>query len=592
MKKKVAFLAIGLIMVIALVISSCGTSTPTTTPTTTTPTTTTPTTSTFLSTPKNRSSETPKYGGTLNLASLVTPLDFDNAYTRYTTSYSMDLTHDQLLLGDWAQGPSGTNVPENDMSTLQFPSDKYLRGQLMESWELLDPTHWIFHIRKGILWHNKAPVNGREFTADDVMFTLNRYLQQPASAYVNMPFQKNLTMTVPDKYTLDLKWTGFNAMQFIQLTWYPYFIAPESVATNPEALRDWKNECGTGPYNLVDYVKGSSLSFTKFDKYWAKDPLHPNNKLPYIDNIKIAIVPDRATMTALMRSGKLDQVTEFSFADAKSLKQTNPELSVSEVRRLTASLRPRADIPPFNDVRVRKAASMAFDRSRFLTDYFQGSGGFPGYSVCSPSWPEILPLNQMPAATQEIYSYNVTKAKQLLAEAGYPNGFDTAILCTQNGSAGLVTGADFVTYLKTFWDAVGIRTAVTVMDSAQESALRFNHQFNGVYIYVHGQANTMIVLDNFISKNANANAGAVNDPKFDADLLAAEQTFDPTQRQQKFRELHNYVTDMVWTIPVPSPYTYNLWHPWLKGYDGETNMLLGAYYKFFEYSWIDETLRK
>ncbi|MDP2919440.1 MAG: ABC transporter substrate-binding protein [Dehalococcoidia bacterium] len=478
------------------------------------------------------------------------------------------------------------------MSALQFPSDKYLRGQLLESWELTDPTHWIFRVRKGVYFHNKSPVNGRELTAQDIMFTINRYLQQPASAYVNMPFQKNLTMTTPDKYTLNLTWAGFNAMQFIQVTWYPYIIAPESVASNPEALRDWRNEAGTGPYTLTDYVKGSNMYFTKFANYWAMDPLHPDNKLPYLDNINLTIVPDRATLVALVRTRKIDQSSALVYSEVVSLKQTNPDLRVAESRSLTVSLRPRADIPPFNDIRVRKAASMAFDRARFLPDFFQGSGGFQGWSITIPSWPETTPFDQLPSSTQEIYTYNPVKAKQLLAEAGYPNGFDTAILCTQNGSAGLATSADFVTYLKTFWDAVGIRTAVTVMDPAAESALRFNHQFNGVYIYVHGVPNMMIILDNFISVNANANAGAVNDPKFDSALLEAEQTFDPVQRSQKFKDLFNYVESMVWTIPVPSPYAYVVWQPWLKGYDGEAQMLLSASLKFFEYTWIDQSLKK
>ena len=105
---------------------------------------------------------------------------------------------------------------------------------------------------------------------------------------------------------------------------------PETVqaytnASNPE-LTNWHNAIGTGPFMLTDFVDNSSATFVKNPNYWASDERYPQNKLPYIDTLKILIIPNTPTAEAAMRAGKIDLMDSISATDAINMKKTNPEI--------------------------------------------------------------------------------------------------------------------------------------------------------------------------------------------------------------------------------------------------------------------------
>ena len=111
-------------------------------------------------------------------------------------------------------------------------------------------------------------------------------------------------------------------------------IVPHEVVDEYGNLRDWRNSCGTGPFMLVDYIKGSSWTVERNPNYWGNDPIHPENKLPYLDSVKCLIIPDTSTMMAALRTAKIDQL-EVGWEEAGSLMKSNPELQ--RVKQLRGS---------------------------------------------------------------------------------------------------------------------------------------------------------------------------------------------------------------------------------------------------------------
>ena len=138
---------------------------------------------------------------------------------------------------------------------------------------------------------------------------------------------------------------------------------------------------GTGPYMLTEWVKGSSLTYSKNPDYWDFDEKYPDNRLPYIDQINRLIMPDKATSRAALRSGKVDYigqpgVNQFQAAEVESFQRTNPEIVFSPwAFRSETSVAFNVRHPsPFQDIRVRKAMQMAIDLETINNTYFGGFG--------------------------------------------------------------------------------------------------------------------------------------------------------------------------------------------------------------------------
>ena len=176
-----------------------------------------------------------------------------------------------------------------------------LRGHLAESWEFSDPYTLVFHLRKGIHWQNLPPVNGREFTADDVAFHYHRLLglgdgfTKPAPYHATVAsFRELISVTAADKYTAVFKWKIPN----------PAFILETMITNhNPTAaivareavekwgdVGDWHHAIGTGPFILQDFVSGVSATLVRNPDYWGHDARYPQNKLPYVDKLKVLII--------------------------------------------------------------------------------------------------------------------------------------------------------------------------------------------------------------------------------------------------------------------------------------------------------------
>ena len=226
----------------------------------------------------------PEYGGTLTWPTTVFPPSADNWWN----------------LG-WAMQP-----PIN-------------HGALAESWSMPDDTTFIWHIRQGVHWHDKEPMNGRELDAHDIVWNYHRYLgfgdfsedgPNAAVHLINMgaPIE---SVTATDKWTVEIKLAKPTYdMLGKMLRSYFYVHAPEQVERDGDA-KDWRNTVGTGPLQLVEFVEGSSATWEKNPNYWGYDgfdfhvsslPPIPQNRLPYIDTYRALLVTEGA---GLLKAGRL-----------------------------------------------------------------------------------------------------------------------------------------------------------------------------------------------------------------------------------------------------------------------------------------------
>ena len=227
-------------------------------------------------------------------------------------------------------------------------------------------------------------MNGRELTATDVEYNFHRMLGMgeftdagpnpnwPAAALLKLPVE---AVTATDKYTFVLKLTEPNlgALQLMLLDLPSYIMPPEVIEQHGDVM-DWRNLVGTGPFMLTDVVDGSHVTFTKNPDYWGYDEKYPENRLPYVDELRATVILDEAAIFAALRSGRLDYRAWATDVDSVlSLKRTNPEIAAHPIWfRSSHSFALNHREAPFNDINVRHAMQMALDNENIAATYWKG----------------------------------------------------------------------------------------------------------------------------------------------------------------------------------------------------------------------------
>ncbi|MBI2288025.1 MAG: hypothetical protein HYU83_03450, partial [Chloroflexi bacterium] len=285
--------------------------------------------------------EKPRYGGVYTTVPSAGLTGFDPVFLSGTAQQVQIQTHDELVQLDWKRGPTGTNEISASFSLAPMTLKT---GMLAESWEVPDDSTIIYHIRKGVHFaldpNSEASrlVGGRELTAADVAYSINRNFEDlpgSDSRIRNLPVEWPVSVTAPDKYTVVVKTNPGYAQNALLYTSDVTKIYPPEPVKKYGDLRDWKNNVGSGPFIMKDYVPGSTVTFVRNSNYWQHDLFFPENQLPYIDGVKYVYVTDKSTVMAGLRSGKIDglhpQFLKFIAEDVKTLTQSNPEMKFRRV---------------------------------------------------------------------------------------------------------------------------------------------------------------------------------------------------------------------------------------------------------------------
>jgi peptide/nickel transport system substrate-binding protein len=591
-KGKVFWAMLSFIVVLAMVLSACAQEAAPT------PTATAPVPTATQANWWDKLGE-PQYGGTLTYRFKALNAVFDPYYPNDAggTEHYM---YERLFMPNWT-----TDRNEWDFKTNWF-STSYAVGCLLESWEWPDQQTMSGHIRKGVHWQDKPPANGRELTADDVVFHYDRVFGTGSGFTTPNPVLSAWgaaleEATATDKYTVVFKfkqpslYINFNMVDDIStldMIECPDVVTLGRDPNKPSAdgagtgINDWRNACGTGPYILTDFATDSSLTLSRNPNYWGYDERHPKNQLPYTDTVKILCIPDTPTALAALRTGKVDLMDSIDWQQAKSLAQSNPELQQSRSRWAGVVLNMRCDTKPFTDINVRKALQMSVDLETIANSYYGGSVDGTPCGLMNPMYKGwYTPYNEWPKDLQEEYSYNPTKAKQLLADAGYPNGFMTNLYARNTDDLQLLQ------VMKSYFKDVGVDMEIKTFDGPTFMGLigdRKQDQMATASWLAFPRPPWISASD--LLSNARGNSSVNNDPVYDG-LVARQKVAQSEDEAKKLTiEIDMYVLQHHWGV-VALPLSVNtIWQPYVKGYTGES--LSWIYNVVFPRLWIDQDQKK
>ena len=272
----------------------------------------------------------PEYGGTLTYAKNSWPPNTDTlAGGRWASQWVWGVL-DKPAVADW--GADRNEYPLN----LPWPTLDVLKGSLVERWEQTDDLTIIFHVREGVRWHDKEPMNGREFTADDLVFNYHRMLgigsgfteASPQLTAQLAPIKVESATAVDNTVVFKLTEPNIGALQGLVDEEAAYIYPPEVIKQHGDAT-DWKALVGTGPFALTDLVEESSATWTRNPAYWGYDEKYPENRLPYVDEVRALHMPEAATYLSAVRTRKVDTGYRLSSLDqVDSLQRSNPEMQL------------------------------------------------------------------------------------------------------------------------------------------------------------------------------------------------------------------------------------------------------------------------
>ncbi|MFC2038754.1 ABC transporter substrate-binding protein [Chloroflexota bacterium] len=549
----------------------------------------------------------PQYGGTITYRIAADPLNFDSG-TQPRGGAMLGTVYQVFMSGDWLRGPAGSGVTNFAASTGSM--DDLFGPQIAESWEMPEKGVWILNIRQDVHWQ---PVDseagrimgGRKLTADDIIggfnYLLNRDTESPApNSWAVVGTAKEVAKTATIEKTGEWQVTIRTPVEvmtaFVYLIGHSgfYRIYPLDVIHKYGSLGDWHNAVGTGPYMLVDYVPGSSMSYKKNPIYWEKDPAGPGkgNQLPYADALKELIIPDMSTTYAALRTGKLDFGTGVTLTDAESLWSKTPDLEYVKFSTgfYGLGMAQEKEENPYHDVRVRHALMMATDFDAIVEDYWGGEAEKINWPA-NPSLVFYEPFDELSPEIQELYVYNPEKAKELLSEAGYPDGFKVNLI-VQN----IANRVDEMSIIKDMWAKVDVEVVLNPKEAGDYSRYvgagvpydeMLYRVFSGSYYPQH-------LYQGFTRGPGILNISHLNNPPgtnpYLEDLFWEEDEYlfvDMDRVHEAVKKVNRYMMEGAYQIPFPIPNRFNFWWPWLKNNYGQ-----GTEFGFVRYSWLDRDLKK
>lgn len=322
------------------------------------------------------------------------------------------------------------------------PLDGHPVPQLAQSWEFKDPVTLVLHVRQGVKFHNLPPINGRVLTANDIVWNLER-MRRPSPQYVwKGNFDAVESITALDQYTIQikLKFPFAPILTYLKGTTLPtqpvLAREVEEKLGGEDAYKDLSNARATGPFMIKSYTPSVAAVAVRNPDYWQAGK-------PYVDSVVLLIVPDRATMLAAYRVGKVDyggsSNSPVDVTTKRNLERTNPNIKFTPAPNFwVISLVPQLAVKPFDDIRLRKAMFLAIDRQEMLT-VAEGGGGhisapmswrlFPGWTW---SEKELLAREGYRPKNTPQGKADLEEAQKIMRELGY--GPDKPLVLQAEGS--------------------------------------------------------------------------------------------------------------------------------------------------------------
>ncbi len=461
-------------------------------------------------------------------------------------------------------GPNNA-LAEHIFSALTATDDDHnLQPQLASSWETTDDNTWVFHLRDDVKFSD-----GSAFDANDVIFTFCRVMKNESS--VAGSFQgdiKNMaSVEAVDPHTLKITTTAVDPLlpermaevSVISDTTAKHGNLTFDLAHNCGVTGEWptiedfnsgKAAIGTGPFVLKKFTKGAKIVLARNPNYYGKAPAW--------DTVEMTPVPAAGPRLAGLLSGDYDFIENPAARDIPEIK-SHDDLTFTQKasdrviflqmdigRDKSPLIKTDTGKNPFQDIRVRRAISLAINRKAIVARIMSG--------VAEPANQFVPPVMFGAMKDAPELEYNPKKAKELLAEAGYPNGFEVTLSATNDR---YINDSQVAQAVAQFLTRVGIKTNVDAMTRSIFFTRRSKREFS---FSMGGWGSTSGGAESFLRQyvttyNKDLGIGASNygrwsDPEFDKVLIKELTTVDPEERTKLLHEAGTLAMDKLGYIPL------------------------------------------
>ncbi len=435
--------------------------------------------------------------------------------------------------------------------------DLEIQPALAESWEVIEPNRWRFHLRKGVKFHN-----GNDFTADDVVFSADRVRSKESDLKTRIG--PDVKVEKVDDYTVDFVSPGPNPI--LHYEWDTWGIMDKEWAEANEAVMVTSasdenpnyaslNANGTGPFKVASHETGVKTVFEENKDWW-----NAANKQFNIDRVELVPIGSDATRVAALLSGEMDMVYPVPVQDLKRVDANDgtKALTGPELRTIFLGMDQMRDEllysnvkgkNPFKDQRVRQAFYQAIDIEAIKQKVMRG--------LSTPSALMISPFMFKLADQFQRHPYDPEAAKKLLAEAGYPDGFEVGMDCPNDRYVNDEAICQAIT-------AMLARIGVTVNLNAQPKAkyfakvLQSNNFDTSFYLlgWTPGSFDSWNILSNIMhcrsaeGSESPFNLGGYCNPKVDELTAQVLVENDPEKRDQLIAEAYKLHHEDVGHIPL------------------------------------------
>lgn len=414
----------------------------------------------------------------------------------------------------------------------RYDADMNLVPALAVSVEQPDDVTYVFKLREGVVFHN-----GDVMDANAVKFSFDRILDPNTASPRGSTFETIESVTVIDDYTVEIKvkepFPAF--LTLISATNYAAIVSPRAVEEHGDLQRV---AIGTGPFRLVKYETGARIVYERFDDYWDEGK-------PYVDGLEFTFTRDETTRIAALRRGAV-QIGWVREPRLASLLKAESHLNIQQAAPIRHQrLFMRTDQPPFDNVLVRQALSVATDRDEIIKTILLG------YGTLSASVPPGVPPYAVPAdevGSLPYQQYDPERAKKLLAEAGYPDGFEFTLLSSPHGFDYITTAE----VLQQQWSKVGIKVNIESVDWGAALSRWRKGAFTAFLIANAWAPDPSNYVEMFHSQS-DSNYYGHNDPKLDELLDQQATVVNLEKRTQLWREIQAYIAET-----APALYLYGM----------------------------------
>lgn len=454
--------------------------------------------------PAESVSATPVKGGSLRIAIQNDVDGLDPQRTVSASTFSVTNNIFDTLIGT---DPKGNLTPRLSTKWTASP----------------DAKNWTFQLRDDVLFQN-----GRKMTADDVEFSIKRLMEKGSPRAKDYSMIEQIKIDSPTQITFKLKNPYAPFASSLAMPWTA--IVPK------EAVGELKTKpIGTGPFELKEWVPQQKVVLQKNNNYYLKDQ-------PYLDIVEFQVMPDTAAQMINLKSGQID-VASISGEQAEEVKKDSRLKLYAKPSNSVQVLAMNNDVTPLNDVRVRQAINMAISKDAVITGSNWGYGDKIG-SHMSPVDPYYVDENN-------VWKHDIAKAKQLLEEAGYSQGFDITLSLPQPYAMHVKAGEIVADQLK----QIGIRVKLETVDWGKWlKEIYFGRKYQMTIISHTGRLDPDAMLNRYAS-DGKENYMNYKNSQVDAWLKQGILMADKAGRQKIYASVQEQLAKDVPAIYLQAPQT-------------------------------------